>query len=130
MLDYLRDVAIISAWRKDRDEYENSRLMLSLEEDLFRNGYTPQYCESMLGGRPHDVYIVQICSEPQELKTLFDLARKYGQDTMIYAGCLYDVSSGCGRKLYTCATIYAHKPYKWKKMNWVHIERGYYLVLS
>ena len=144
MLDYLRDVAIISACRKDRDVYDTCPFMLDLKEDLLREGYTPEKRMSKLDGWLHSVYIVPIIQVSNDFKLLKDislklfqdLARKYEQDTFIYGGILYDTRLNM-LKYYTCATIYVSNTdsrnkltKKLNKTGWISIERDYHLVLS
>ncbi len=152
MLDYLMDVAIISACRKDRDVYDNAKLMRALKEDLLREGYTPQKSFSRLDGWLHNVYIVPIIRVKDDLKLLEDisiklfrdLASKYGRDRFVYGGILYDTQLNI-LKRYTHATICIPDQNKLSKkrdkrdkrdnldkldaLELFPIERGYYIVL-
>jgi hypothetical protein len=149
MLDYLRDVAIISACREDRDVYDNAKLMRALKEDLQREGYTPKKSFSRLDGWWHNVYIVPIVKVEADLKLLEDisitffrdLAGKYGRDRFVYGGILYDAQLNI-LKRYTHATIcvpefdrqnrLSKKRDKLDKRDTLElcpIERGYYIVL-
>ena len=131
MLDYIRDVACITAYRADRGRVTNRKLMDLLKKDmLFGDGKITR-CVSMWNRKLREVFIVHILPRPQVLRTLLNLSRKYGQDTLIYFGRVYDVASGRVLGRFTRATFYTYKP---NVPYWIKITRPFhrpvYLELS
>jgi len=119
MLDYIRDVAYITAFGG-----KFSPLMCRLEEDLKSEGFKPKLLYFKRDNLYGVIYMVSVVYE--NLKVLLRLSRAYDQDRLIFMGRLYDVATGRAIGTYTRATFYSYRP---DVPSWIEVE-SYFLVLS
>jgi hypothetical protein len=82
----------ITAWREDSGENENRRLMKSLRNDLVALDYKPIQCVSHWDGLSRPIYMMYGYS--CHVHDFLNLSRKYGQNTLICLGDVYDVATG------------------------------------
>jgi hypothetical protein len=129
MLDYIRDVSYITAGRVGWHWHDYKGLMLRLKEELENEGLKPTLMHYKRDGWHGMIYMVPIV--PDDLKFMLKISREYSQDTLIFFGRLYDVSTGRMIGVFTRATFYTEKP---DVPTWIEINqpfhRPYYLVLS
>ena len=71
---------------------ENRRLMKSLRNDLVALDYKPIHCVSHWDGLLRPIYMMYGYS--CHVNDLLNLSRKYGQNTLICLGDVYDVATG------------------------------------
>jgi len=129
MLDYIRDVAYITAGRIGWHWHDYEGLMQRLKEELENEGLKPTRLYYKRDNWYGMIYMVPIA--PADLKFMLKISREYSQDTLIFLGRLYDVATGRMIGEFTRATFYTEKP---DVPSWIEINqpdnRTYYLVLS
>jgi hypothetical protein len=92
-LVYMFSTACITAYRSDRPAKENMRLMRSLRNDLLCITDNITYCPGQWDGFCRPVYMVEL-GYMRCMDYWIRLSRKYGQNTLLYRGDIYDVATG------------------------------------
>jgi hypothetical protein len=116
----------ITAYRSDRCMADNRRLMKSLRNDLLTQNYKPRPCISRWYGVRRPIYMIY--SYPWNVKFFLDLSKKYGQNTLIFWGDVYDVATG--RVIGKVSENGLKNKTKPEHPRWVYLGSNTYILLD
>lgn len=125
LVKYTSDFAYITAYRNDRRESENRRLMKSLKHDLLTKGHKLIHCMSSWYGRWQPIYII---FHPLDIQFFLDLSRKYGQNLLLFRGDVYDVATG--NVIGKVNETYRKTPPGKKHPRWICMNNYFYVRLD
>ncbi len=104
--------------------------MKSLRDDLLTKNYDPRYCGSRWNGLRRPIYVIEIYPwhpYPWDFKFFLDLSRKYGQNTLIFQGYVYNIATGNVIGKVTREEFLKGKP---EHPRWIYMGDNVYLVLE